>query len=108
MHADHRNFLAAISPAAQTGRTLTAGNVRYDDYLLSAFQVKNIFTETDNLAAYFMSEHAWITKKRLIPSPGVNIRTTNPHRFYFNEHFIISGNGNLAFFPAQYFRFLTN
>ena len=108
MYADHGNFLAAVCPAAQAGRTLTAGDVGYDGNLLSAFQIKNIFTQTDNLTAYFMTEHARIAKKRLIPSPGMNIRTTNPHRFYFNKHFIIAGNGNLAFFPAQYFGFLTH
>ena len=81
MYADHGNFLTAVCPAAQAGRTLTAGDVGYDGNLLSAFQIKNIFTKTDNLTAYFMTEHARIAKKRLIPSPGMNIRTTPPFLF---------------------------
>ncbi len=68
MYADHGNFLAAVCPAAQAGRTLTAGDVGYDGNLLSAFQIKNIFTQTDNLTAYFMTEHARIAKKGLMPS----------------------------------------
>ena len=108
MHADNGNLLAAVCPAAQAGRTLAAGDVGNDGNLLAAFQIKNIFTKPDYLAAYFMTKNAWIAKKRLIAAPCVNIRATNPHRFYFNENLIVTGNGNLAFFPVKFFGFLTH
>jgi hypothetical protein len=63
MHADHRNLLTAVCPAAQTGRALAAGDIGNHSNLLAALQIKNIFTQPNYLTAYFMSKNTRITKK---------------------------------------------
>jgi hypothetical protein len=45
--------------SGRSGRPDTAaGDVGNNRNLLSAFQIKNIFTQPDNLTAYFMAKHA--------------------------------------------------
>src|SRR5690606_16249478 len=99
MHANHRDILAAVGAPAAAGRTFAAGNIGYHRYLLAIFQILDIFTEANNLAAYFMAQHAGIAKIRLMATPGMDIRAANTDGFYFNQRLIIPWQRYFTYFP---------